>query len=80
MKIKVSVFAGLKDFFAPQFEMEVPETSNISDVIDMLEQEKSPAATLLKKCRFAIDQEFVSGDYKVTINDHVYVLPPSSGG
>lgn len=80
MNIKVSVFAGLKEFFAPEFELEVPEASNISDLVTILVQKKSPAGTLLNKCRFAVEQEFVSADYSIINNDHVYLLPPSSGG
>jgi sulfur-carrier protein len=38
------------------------------------------ATAVLKRCRFAVQDEFVTDQYQLTGNEHIVVIPPSSGG
>lgn len=77
--MKIQVFAILKDFFKKEFELKARVTT-ISDVRDHLGLINPEAVYLLKRCRFAVQDEFVTDQYVLTGNEHVVVIPPSSGG
>ncbi len=77
--IQIQVFAVLKDYFKSEFEI----TGSISTVLELkIEMEKlnPDSKKILQASRFAIDEKFVSQEYKLNENDKVVVLPPSSGG
>jgi molybdopterin converting factor small subunit len=80
MKIKIKVFAAMKDFFDPEFEIEVPTQVSVSDLFNILMVKQPFVLPILTKSRVAIDENFVGSDYTLKENDHVYILPPSSGG
>jgi molybdopterin converting factor small subunit len=80
MKIKIKVFAAMKDFFDPEFEMEVPEEVSIADLFNILMIKQPFVLPVLTKSRVAIDENFVGTDYYLKENDYVFILPPSSGG
>lgn len=77
--MKIQVFALLKDYFKTEFEL----TENLP-TIDLLKAHLStmePAVKhLLDKCRFAVNDEFVTNDYALTSHETVCIIPPSSGG
>jgi len=77
--MKIQVFAILKDFFKKEFELKAKVTT-ISDVRAHLGLINPEAVYLLKRCRFAVQDEFVTDQYVLTGNEHVVVIPPSSGG
>ncbi|HLT87775.1 MAG TPA: MoaD/ThiS family protein [Sphingobacterium sp.] len=77
--ITLEFFAGLKDYFPSVMEVrETPE--DINSLRSYLIDQQSFAETLLKQCRFAVDDTFVHGDYLLRQGDVVLVIPPSSGG
>jgi molybdopterin converting factor small subunit len=80
MIIKIKVFAAMKDFFDPEFEMEVPAEVSIADLFNILMIKQPFVLPVLTKSRVAIDENFVDTDYCLKENDYVYILPPSSGG
>jgi molybdopterin converting factor small subunit len=80
MKIKIKVFAAMKDFFDSEFEIEVPPQVSVSDLFNILMVKQPFVLPILTKSRVAIDENFVGSDYTLNENDHVYILPPSSGG
>lgn len=80
MQVSVFVFAGLKTFFEPCFELQLPENVAVIEMIGVLQQRNSESLELLSRSRVAVDEEFVSHDYKLSDNDRIYILPPSSGG
>lgn len=80
MKVQVHVFAGLKEFFDPTFEVEIPQGATVADLINNLKSMQTSSSTLLDKCRFAVDQNFISPSYSLVTNEQLYLLPPSSGG
>jgi sulfur-carrier protein len=80
MKIKIKVFATLKDYFETEFEMDINEGLTVQDVIDVIMIKNSFALPILSKCRVAINENFVQGDYNVQKNEELFIIPPSSGG
>jgi molybdopterin synthase sulfur carrier subunit len=80
MKIKIKVFAAMKDFFDPEFELEVPPQVSVGDLFNILMVKEPFVLPVLRKSRVAIDETIVGSDYALKENDYVYILPPSSGG
>lgn len=77
--MKVIVFGMLKDYFQTKFELkQVP--ANISELHQILERQNPNASELLKKCRFAVKNTFVSKTESLENVHEVLVMPPSSGG
>lgn len=77
--IKVQVYAGLKEYFNTDFDVEVSDLS-IKGLKDVLEIYNPESSHILTHCRFAVNDSFISGEYKLNEHDKVFVLPPSSGG
>ena len=80
MGYRVTVFAGLRDHFEQSFLIENDHPISISDFCEALIEKKPNAASILKACRFAVNETFVNGNYQLNDNEHVYIIPPSSGG
>lgn len=77
--MRIQVFAVLKDFFKKEFELKA-KVRTISELRVQLGQMNPAAVPVLKRCRFALEDEFVTDQYVLTGNEHVVVIPPSSGG
>ena len=78
-KMKIQVFAVLKDYFDREFELD----NDITDVASLqqhLSQLNTGAQGILQICRFAVHDEFVDQSYILTKNDTICIFPPSSGG
>jgi molybdopterin synthase sulfur carrier subunit len=77
--MKIHVYAALKDHFQPEFHLE--GTAHNTDELKAHLQTLNPeAGELLKSCRFAVEEGFIDHEYKLTENDTVIIIPPSSGG
>jgi molybdopterin converting factor small subunit len=77
--MKVNVFAVLKDYFDPSFSVNEKLVS-IKEVKNKLVQINPQSENILKVCRFAVNDELVSEDHKISDHDVISVLPPASGG
>jgi molybdopterin converting factor small subunit len=77
--MKIQVFAVLKDFFKKEFELKA-RIATISELRIHLGQVNPNAVSVLKRCRFAIQDSFVNDQYVLTGDEHIIVIPPSSGG
>jgi molybdopterin converting factor small subunit len=74
MTIRVKLFASLRQFGPDEQMMEMPENSNLSDVIARLKlPEKIP---LLK----VVNGEIRKTDYILGEGDEVALFPPIAGG
>jgi sulfur-carrier protein len=80
MKIKIKVFAALKDYFEPEFEMDVSRGITVADAMNMIMIRNSFALPVLTKCRIAVNENFVESDYNIKENEELFIIPPSSGG
>jgi sulfur-carrier protein len=77
--MKVTVYAVLKDYFEPSFDIK-EKFSSIEELKKKLEEIKPSAALVLNACRFAVNDEFVNLNFKIKEDDSISILPPSSGG
>ena len=75
----VKLYAVLKDYFPATLDLNLNMTA-ISELKEALEHQNPSAKALLGLSRFAVDDAFVSLDYKLTGMETVSVIPPSSGG
>jgi molybdopterin synthase sulfur carrier subunit len=77
--MKIHVYAGLKDFFQSEFELE-GEVRNTDQLKGRLLAINAEANSLLSLCRFAVEEGFIDNQFKLKENDTVIIVPPSSGG
>ena len=77
--MKIHVYAGLKDYFQPEFELS-EEIGNTDELRAVLEKMNGSAGTLLSTCRFAVEEGFIDQHFKLNAHDTVVIIPPSSGG
>jgi len=79
MNMKIRVFATLKDYYAPEFELPTA-AGNTEELRQLLIGLNGKAGQLLNSCRFAVGDTFIDKDHKLKNNDTVIIIPPSSGG
>ncbi|MBS1664059.1 MAG: MoaD/ThiS family protein [Bacteroidetes bacterium] len=78
-KMTIHVYAKLKDYFEPEFELE--ETiGNTDQLQEALVRINGGASELLSTCRFAVREGFIDNTFKLEEHDIVVIIPPSSGG
>ena len=77
--MKIHVYAGLKDYFEPEFELG-GERANTDELRAVLVKINGDAGQLLAACRFAVEDGFIDKDFKLNSHDTVVIIPPSSGG
>lgn len=80
MKIEITVFASLKDYFEPRFSLELPDGARVESLLEKLSEMKTSAAAILEKCRVAVGPALVSEEKVLQNGEHIFILPPSSGG
>jgi sulfur-carrier protein len=77
--MRIHVYAKLKDYFSPEFELE-KFAHNTDELKRCLLDINGQAGQLLDSCRFAVEEGFIDNEYKLKENDTVIIIPPSSGG
>ena len=77
--MQVEVFAVLKEYFDKQFAI-TEKIENIELLKKHLSNQNPQAKEILRTCRFAVDDEFVSDNYQLKEHDSISIIPPSSGG
>lgn len=77
--MRIQVFAVLKTFFKKEFELKA-RINTIAELRTHLRVVNPDAEAILELCRFAVLDEFVTDQYILTGNEHIVVIPPSSGG
>jgi molybdopterin synthase sulfur carrier subunit len=77
--MKIHVYAGLKDYFQPEFELG-EEIANTDELRAVLIKINGNAGPLLSTCRFAVEEGFIDKNFKLNTHDTVVIIPPSSGG
>lgn len=78
--MKVRVFGGLKEYFEPEFQLAAPFPLFVFELKQLLKDRNPESVELLKKCRFAVSNRFVSEDFELVEVQEILVMPPSSGG
>jgi molybdopterin synthase sulfur carrier subunit len=77
--MKIHVYAGLKDYFQPEFEIE-GVARNTDELKLLLLAINDKAEKMLSSCRFAVEEGFIDNQFKLNENDTIVIIPPSSGG
>jgi len=77
--MKIEVFAVLKDFYDKHFIVE-EVLKDVEGLKNYLITKNPQAARILDSCRFAVNDELVSIQYKLKADDIIAIIPPSSGG
>lgn len=77
--MKIHVYAGLKDYFQPEFEVQ-GLVRNTDDLVAVLLTLNDKAGKILSSCRFAVEEGFIDNAFKLNEHDTVVIIPPSSGG
>ena len=77
--MKIHVYAVLKDYFEPEFEM-AGKIRNTEELKAELLAINANAVGVLANCRFAVEEGFIDNEYKFKPHDTVIIIPPSSGG
>ncbi|MEO6537757.1 MAG: MoaD/ThiS family protein [Ferruginibacter sp.] len=77
--MKFEVFAILKDYFQPEFDLQTT-AANIEAVKQELVKLQPAALDVLSTCRFAVNDEFIDNEFQLKESDTICIIPPSSGG
>jgi molybdopterin synthase sulfur carrier subunit len=77
--MKIHVYAGLKDYFTPEFEL-TGEVRNTEELKSRLLAINGRAEAILSFCRFAVEEGFIDNEFQLKENDTVIIIPPGSGG
>lgn len=80
MNVRICVFAALKTYFGNEFNLEINEKASVSQLMEQLIVLNPVAGPVMLRCRFAIDDSFVSPDYILNHEERICIIPPSSGG
>lgn len=77
--MKIYTYAVLKDYFDKEFIIDEP-VDTVEGLNNLLTQKNPAAASVLSACRYAVKDNFVADDFILNKEDHIHILPPSSGG
>lgn len=77
--MKIQSYAVAKDFFERHFEIS-EAVANVSELKAYLVRQNPAAQALLSRARFAVGDLFIDDSYSLKPDDHVSIIPPSSGG
>jgi len=81
MKVKVRLFAGLKDLAGgPEVSVELMDGATVRDLEDAMGRDYPRLKPLLASLAFAVDEEYRARDYVLHDDDEVALIPPISGG
>ncbi len=81
MKVDVLLFAQLRDAIsADHLELEVEDGTTVSQLAEELMASRGDERVRGLPLRYAVDETFVSDDYRLRDGDSVALIPPVSGG
>ena len=81
MKVQVQFFSRLRDLAGgPGAELNVPEGTQISELLQMLYSQTPALREWDKSILVASGVEFVGRDYLLQAGDEISIMPPVQGG
>lgn len=81
MRITILCWGSLTDYFGSDgLEAEFPEGSAVQAVVAFLAEREPKVAGLVRRCRYALDEEYAPLDAPLRDGSTVAILPPMSGG
>lgn len=80
MKVRVRLFAALREVMGPDVEVELPLGTTVNDLWKRMVADEERLAPYADSVSFAVNHDFVSKDALLNPDDEVAFLPPVSGG
>jgi len=81
LKVNLLYFSSIKDTLGKsREEIELPEGSTISDLVEILENKYPQIFENLGSVMFAINEEYADKENPLKEGDTVALIPPVSGG
>jgi len=80
VSVEVICFAGLRKYFGSGTTVRVGAGAPYSDAIDEMIRMKPEAGEILRTCRIAVNEEFISPGETIKSERTLILIPPSSGG
>jgi len=81
MRVTVRFFAIVRDRARMSaLTLELREGAIVRDAIVAIGQKQPDVLALLRRSAFAVNQQYVSAETKLTDGDELAVIPPVSGG
>ena len=80
MKIRVLFFAELREIFGSSRWLDVRENTTIEEVVDLLAGESGPLYSKKSSLVYAINENFETGEKKLSDQDELALMTPMSGG
>ena len=60
--------------------LDINKGTTIKEINTMLIKINPGCEEILGSCRYAVNDEFINENITLSDNEHLYILPPSSGG
>jgi MoaE-MoaD fusion protein len=81
LRLKVRLFAAFRERAGmPEVEVEVPENSPVSAMVDAVVGRVPSLVDVISAARPVVNKEFVGAEHLIAAGDEVALLPPVSGG
>ena len=80
MKLKIRTYASVKEMLGESFEIEVTDGCTIEELKKKIVVMNPKIAEMINICRFAVNESIVSDKTSIKEDEHVHIIPPSSGG
>lgn len=81
MKVKIKFFAILRQRTGTgEITKEIKEGSTVRELWELLKLEYPKLAPVEMRLLYAVNQDYVNGDYVLKERDEVVFVPPVSGG
>lgn len=80
MKIKVMLFAVLKEACGESVEIEVPEPATVSGLLDRFVDAYPQFASAKNSLNVAVDHAYSQEDRSIAPGQEIAIFPPVSGG
>ena len=81
MKVKVKFFAILRERVGTgEITKEIREGSTVKELWELLKRDYPQLAPVQIRLLYAVNQDYVNGDYVLRERDEVVFVPPVSGG
>ncbi len=80
MKVRVRLFAALRDVMGPDLEIELPLGTTVEELWKRMVADEERLSPFADAVSFAVNHDFVAKDALLNPDDEVAFLPPVSGG
>jgi molybdopterin converting factor small subunit len=80
MKLNIRTYASIKEMLGESFEIEVNDGCTVEELKKKIVVRNPKTAEMINICRFAVNESIVNDKTVIKEDEHVHIIPPSSGG